>query len=160
MVNTSFLVGVGLAFSVMLALIIYLLVRGPKKEIKTVVEKVPVRERKTLGMEDTKPRSRIILDAVKNYDMNPEPVAKSTTYIGAEDTFDDETGQAIRNDIVIRHNTVSRSHAQVVRTDSGFKILNRSRTNPVRVNGEIADDRLLNDGDTISIGAVELRVIA
>jgi pSer/pThr/pTyr-binding forkhead associated (FHA) protein len=53
---------------------------------------------------------------------------------------------------------VSRRHAQVHRSGSGFVISDLGSTNGTYVNGErlIADHRLA-DGDIISIGAVNLR---
>ena len=52
--------------------------------------------------------------------------------------------------------TVSRLHARLRYEDGRWTILNLSRTNPVRVNGQVladaADPRLLVDGDRVEVG--------
>jgi pSer/pThr/pTyr-binding forkhead associated (FHA) protein len=60
--------------------------------------------------------------------------------------------------VIVNDTNVSRRHAQVHRSGSGFVISDLGSTNGTYVNGErlIADHRLA-DGDIISIGAVNLR---
>ena len=60
--------------------------------------------------------------------------------------------------VIVNDSNVSRRHAQIHRSGSGFVISDLGSTNGTYVNGErlIADHRLA-DGDIVSIGAVNLR---
>lgn len=63
--------------------------------------------------------------------------------------------------IQFRASTVSRNHARMVFTRSGWVIVNHSQTNPVVVNGtELVppvDQHTLSDGDTVEMGQVVFR---
>ena len=64
-------------------------------------------------------------------------------------------GRARNCDVVIRHASISKLHAHVVKTDNGFELTDASSTNGVWVNGEkIAPGKpvRINVGDTISLG--------
>ncbi len=56
-------------------------------------------------------------------------------------------------------NGVSRLHAVIERTAAGADIIDLGASSPTRVNGEKIAKRTLADGDVISIGDAELRVI-
>src|SRR5579884_1607649 len=67
-------------------------------------------------------------------------------------------GRGKTNDLVLNNSSVSRLHAVVKRGDAGYSIADRGSTNGVVVNGElISGEKLLEDGDAITIGAYELR---
>jgi hypothetical protein len=60
--------------------------------------------------------------------------------------------------VIVSDGNVSRRHAQVQRSGSGFVISDLGSTNGTYVNGErLTADHRLADGDIISIGAVNLR---
>jgi hypothetical protein len=56
-------------------------------------------------------------------------------------------------DIVLTDPGASRRHAQIVRGDDGFAITDLGSTNGTLVNGEPVRERLLVDGDRITIGS-------
>jgi pSer/pThr/pTyr-binding forkhead associated (FHA) protein len=70
------------------------------------------------------------------------PLAVAATTIGRLDS----------NDICIPHGTVSRFHARVEVTDTGFKIVDLESENGVFVNGERVTEHELKEGDRIEIG--------
>jgi type III secretion system YscD/HrpQ family protein len=58
-----------------------------------------------------------------------------------------------QSSIVIEDPKASRLHARVNKTDEGYFVENLSDTNPISVNGEtLKEIRLLNEGDTVTIG--------
>ena len=52
---------------------------------------------------------------------------------------------------------VSRRHAEVRRQGTGFVVVDLGSTNGTRVNGAQVKERLLNNGDEITVGATKLR---
>lgn len=69
-----------------------------------------------------------------------------------------QVGRAASNDIVLKHATVSRLHAVLSQKgDGSFQIENRSEANPVLLNGNRIDSASLNNGDVITLGALEFR---
>ena len=60
-------------------------------------------------------------------------------------------------DIVLDDDTVSRSHARVERTGSGFVLVDLGSSNGMRVNGERTTYRLLVPGDVVHVGDCVLR---
>ena len=67
-------------------------------------------------------------------------------------------GRAAENDLVLHDPQISRMHAALVWTDSGFAIRDQSSANGTLVNGERLGSvpHLLRDGDTISISGQTL----
>jgi hypothetical protein len=59
-------------------------------------------------------------------------------------------------DIVLADPGASRRHAQIVRRDDGYAVIDLGSTNGTLVNGEPVRERLLVDGDRITIGATVL----
>jgi hypothetical protein len=59
-------------------------------------------------------------------------------------------------EVVITDPGASRKHAQVVRRDDGFVLTDLGSTNGTLVNGETVRERLLVDGDRITIGSTVL----
>jgi ABC transport system ATP-binding/permease protein len=65
-------------------------------------------------------------------------------------------GRASDNDIVINDVLASRHHATLITTPSGTEIRDNRSINGTFVNGTRVDDALLTDGDTVTIGNVDL----
>lgn len=65
-------------------------------------------------------------------------------------------GRATDNDIVIPDVLASRHHATLVPTSAGTQILDNNSINGTFVNGSRVDSALLKDGDTVTIGNVDL----
>ncbi len=60
-------------------------------------------------------------------------------------------------DITLSDPNVSRRHAEVRRQGTGFVVVDLNSTNGTRVNGAGVKERLLNDGDEITVGGTKLR---
>lgn len=60
-------------------------------------------------------------------------------------------------DVVLEDRNVSRRHAEVRRTPSGFVVVDLDSTNGTKVNGAGVKERRLADGDTITIGTTTIR---
>ena len=60
-------------------------------------------------------------------------------------------------DIALSDPNVSRRHAEIRRQGNGFVVVDLNSTNGTRVNGAGVQERLLNDGDEITVGASRLR---
>lgn len=65
-------------------------------------------------------------------------------------------GRMAECDIMISDPGASRRHAQIVRRDDGYAITDLGSTNGTLVNGEQVRERLLVDGDRITIGSTVL----
>lgn len=67
-------------------------------------------------------------------------------------------GRMSECDVTIADTNVSRRHAQVRATGSGFSVADLGSTNGTLVNGErLVAERRLADGDIVSVGATHLR---
>jgi len=71
-------------------------------------------------------------------------------------TDDVSIGRAVGNTILIEDPTVSRQHARILRRGSDHVLQNLSQSTPTRVNGAPGDGRVLQPGDRVALGAVEL----
>lgn len=60
-------------------------------------------------------------------------------------------------DVALSDPNVSRRHAEVRRQGTGFVVVDLGSTNGTRVNGAQVKERLLNNGDEITVGATKLR---
>lgn len=60
-------------------------------------------------------------------------------------------------DVALSDPNVSRRHAEVRRQGTGFVVVDLGSTNGTRVNGAQIKERLLNNGDEITVGATKLR---
>ena len=60
-------------------------------------------------------------------------------------------------DVALSDPNVSRRHAEVRRQGTGFVVVDLGSTNGTRVNGANVKERLLNNGDEITVGATKLR---
>lgn len=65
-------------------------------------------------------------------------------------------GRLPQSDITLDDPSVSRRHARVLRTASGWLIEDLGSTNGVRVNGRLVDRAHLRHGDSIELGSVRL----
>ncbi|MFL5800707.1 MAG: FhaA domain-containing protein [Roseiflexaceae bacterium] len=65
-------------------------------------------------------------------------------------------GRGLNNDIILEDTRVSRHHAQLRYQARRFWIADLGSTNGTYVNNEQVADRSLRDGDTISLGGLEL----
>ncbi len=69
-------------------------------------------------------------------------------------------GRTDDNDISLDHRSLSRTHAKIVREDSGeWRIIDMQSANGMSVNGESYAQAALNHGDLIELGHVKLRFI-
>jgi hypothetical protein len=67
-------------------------------------------------------------------------------------------GRAPDNDVVLAIQLVSRHHAELRRVDEGCEIVDLGSSNGTRVNGLRVERSVLHDGDTITIGGLELTI--
>jgi len=64
-------------------------------------------------------------------------------------------------DVRINHNSVSRHHCEIHSPEPGqFEVLDQASANGIRVNGQEVKRALLNPGDTLELGDVQLKYIA
>jgi pSer/pThr/pTyr-binding forkhead associated (FHA) protein len=65
-------------------------------------------------------------------------------------------GRLPESDVRISDPGASRQHARILRREEGFVLVDLGSTNGTLVNGELAHERRLEDGDRITIGNAEL----
>ncbi len=65
-------------------------------------------------------------------------------------------GRLSTNEVFIPGSDVSREHAQIVRREDGWWILDAGSTNGTFVNDAVVKERRLKSGDRVSIGSVEM----
>jgi pSer/pThr/pTyr-binding forkhead associated (FHA) protein len=69
-------------------------------------------------------------------------------------------GRTDENDIAIDHRSLSRTHAKLVREDTGeWRIIDLASANGLKVNGETYAQATLRGGDLIELGHVQLRFV-
>lgn len=66
-------------------------------------------------------------------------------------------GRAEGNDIVLADLRASRFHAEIERTREGYVVRDLGSTNGILVRGKRVQERLLEDGDTLTLGETEMR---
>ncbi|MBW2419871.1 MAG: FHA domain-containing protein [Deltaproteobacteria bacterium] len=67
-------------------------------------------------------------------------------------------GRAYDSDLVLSHESISRHHAQLVREDRGWVIVDLDSKNGIKVNTYRVERKLLESGDRVDVGAVRLYV--
>src|SRR5690349_10747164 len=67
-------------------------------------------------------------------------------------------GRTEGNDLVLNHPSVSRKHARFETRDGHWWIIDLKSTNGVKVNGNLITESLVNAGDKILIGSVQLEL--
>ncbi len=81
--------------------------------------------------------------------------------VGLTETGAHEVGRAKEAAVRVRNPTVSRQHARIIISDDRgvAYVQDRGGANGTRLNGvAITEIKLLNDGDSVTIGEVELKV--
>ncbi|RRR65493.1 MAG: DUF2662 domain-containing protein [Candidatus Viridilinea halotolerans] len=78
----------------------------------------------------------------------PQPIELHSTMV--------TIGRGLGNDIILEDNRVSRHHAQLRYRQRRFWISDLGSTNGTSVNGAPVGETALSDGDTISLGGLEL----
>ncbi len=63
-------------------------------------------------------------------------------------------------EIVLPDESVSRTHAEIIRETSGYRVRDLGSTNGTFVNGSKVGDAFLKPGDTLNVGKVELRFVS
>ena len=63
-------------------------------------------------------------------------------------------GRGLGNHLVLNDSSVSRNHARVFLEEGRFVLEDLGSTNGTTVNGEVAEKRLLQSGDIVSVGEV------
>jgi hypothetical protein len=66
-------------------------------------------------------------------------------------------GRADENDLVLADLRASRFHAEIERTPRGYVVRDLGSTNGTMVGGRIVQERLLENGDTLTMGETEMR---
>ncbi|MBT9588121.1 FHA domain-containing protein [bacterium] len=65
-------------------------------------------------------------------------------------------GRDVRCDVMVNHHSVSRRHAEVVRLAEGYLFRDMGSKNGCFVNGQRVQEYLLQEGDVIAVGDVQL----
>ena len=65
-------------------------------------------------------------------------------------------GRTEGNDIVLNHPSVSRKHARIESRSGKWWIVDLKSTNGVKINGNLVTESLINSGDKILVGSVQL----
>jgi len=65
-------------------------------------------------------------------------------------------GRGLNNDVILEDTRVSRHHAQLRYRARRFWLSDIGSTNGTYINGEQVAEQALRDGDTISLGGLEL----
>ncbi|HAX23608.1 MAG TPA: FHA domain-containing protein [Thermomicrobiales bacterium] len=69
-------------------------------------------------------------------------------------------GRYPNNEIVLDHSTVSAYHAEIIeRPDGRHEIQDNGSRNGTRVNGDIVTNRILKEGDLITLGAASMHYL-
>jgi len=61
-------------------------------------------------------------------------------------------GRESDSDIFLDDVTISRKHAQIVKTGAYYKIIDLGSLNGIYVNGKLSEEKILENGDKIQIG--------
>ncbi|MBI3185544.1 MAG: FHA domain-containing protein [Myxococcales bacterium] len=111
-------------------------------------------------LETDRPRKLVDLEA----EVAPRLVVLNTELAGREFACirtELRLGRADDNDIAIDHRSLSRTHAKIVREESGeWRVIDMQSANGVSVNGESYAQATLRWGDVIELGHVKLKFLA
>ena len=67
-------------------------------------------------------------------------------------------GRSNLNDLCLDSDYLSRHHALILKSDTGYSVTDLNSENGVLINGEAANVAPLNDGDVIRIGPYRIKV--
>ncbi|HXE72617.1 MAG TPA: FHA domain-containing protein, partial [Candidatus Nitrosotenuis sp.] len=65
-------------------------------------------------------------------------------------------GREVRCDVMLNNESVSRRHAEVLRLAEGFLLRDLNSRNGTYVNGQRIQEYLLQDGDTVTVGDINM----
>ena len=77
---------------------------------------------------------------------SPFPLNKNQVIIGRD----------IKCDVMLLDDSISRKHAEIVREGAGWRIRDLDSSNGTFVNGQRVPDALLNEGDLVTLGDINL----
>jgi pSer/pThr/pTyr-binding forkhead associated (FHA) protein len=66
-------------------------------------------------------------------------------------------GRGLDNDVVVEDPRVSRHHARLLRGPRGWELTDLASTNGTFINGKQIKQRQVTNGDTISLGGLEMK---
>jgi pSer/pThr/pTyr-binding forkhead associated (FHA) protein len=70
-----------------------------------------------------------------------------------------EVGKHESNDIVLRHQTVSRKHCELIREEGGYRLRDLDSTNGSMIDGQRIRESKVSPGAVLSIGQVDVQVL-
>jgi hypothetical protein len=146
-------IGAGVALLVALALVLGSIVRAMKKTNADLDDDL------TLGASDSPP----IVTQVMNVPERVAPVLAWLVSLDADSTRHPITKTAVRigrkpdNDLVMKNDTVSSHHAEILKRGDKFIIADLGASNGVFVEGKRVENTALENGDIIELGEVRLR---
>lgn len=77
---------------------------------------------------------------------SPFPINKNQVIIGRD----------IKCDVLLLNDSISRRHAEIVREGSGWRIRDLGSSNGTFINGQRKSESLLNEGDLITLGDINM----
>ncbi|MDP2661806.1 MAG: DUF3662 and FHA domain-containing protein [Dehalococcoidia bacterium] len=92
--------------------------------------------------------------AGKAWLLSPGPTGKQTSHPISHLPF--SLGRALDNDLVLEGRGISRHHAQIRAVHRRLCLMDLSSANSTYLNGKRITESILNSGDTISVGPVQL----
>lgn len=146
-------VGAGIALLLVLALLLWWVVRAVRKPKPDVSDDVTV-----LSSESSSPTTE-----VTSIPKPSEPVLAWLVNLDADSTRHPITKTAMRigrkqdNDLVMKNDTVSGHHAEILKRGDQFMIADLGASNGVFVRGKRVEKTPLENGDIIELGEVRLR---
>ena len=99
---------------------------------------------------------RRLRDAVADLLERPEPVPTVSIAPPPDGPGPWTLGRDAHCRLVVEHDTVSRVHAQLRRTDAGWEVLDLGSLNGTRVNGWRVRRARLGPGDVLALGEVQV----
>ena len=66
-------------------------------------------------------------------------------------------GRATSNFITVNNSNISQKHCEIVFEENNYKIIDHKSTNGVLVNGLKVQEKILKNGDVISLADVEIK---
>ena len=134
---------------------------GQNEEIQKLLEKQS--KQKELEKRD----QRIKNQQLKEKDLINQMLNRGQFAILKSDSFDHENyeinkpvvsiGRATSNFITVNNSNISQKHCEIVFEENNYKIIDHKSTNGVLVNGLKVQEKILKNGDVISLADVEIK---